>query len=117
MPRVAIFGDSYVSRLSRYCGGDLKVPSEVNFFGKGGMKAASVPSDMLSQVFDFRPDLVVLNLGGNDIRPVSSPKTIFNRLFHLVEQFQQHGVKTVYVCELAERGCFSKCPGNNKKVI
>ena len=81
IPRVAIFGYSYVSRLSRYCGGDLKVPSEVKVFGKGGMKAESGPSDMLSQVFDFRPDLVVLNLGGNDIRPASSPKTIFNCLF------------------------------------
>ena len=68
------------------------MPSEVKVFGKGGMKAESVPSDMLSQVFDFRPDLVVLNLGGNDI---------FNCLFHLVEEFQQHGVKTVYVCEIA----------------
>ena len=77
------------------------MPSEVKVFGKGGMKAESVPSDMLSQVFDFRPDLVVLNLGGNDIRPASSPKTIFNCLFHLVEEFQQHGVKTVYVCEIA----------------
>ena len=71
------------------------MPSEVKVFGKGGMKAESVPSDMLSQV------LVVLNLGGNDIRPASSPKTKFNCLFHLVEEFQQHGVKTVYVCEIA----------------
>ena len=43
------------------------MPSEVKVFGKGGMKAESVPSDMLLQVFYFRSDLVVLNLGGNDI--------------------------------------------------
>ena len=38
------------------------------------MKAESVPSDMLSQVFDFRPDLVVLNLGGMTLGQRLLPK-------------------------------------------
>ena len=57
--------------------------------------------------FDFRPDLVVLNTGGNYIRAASSLRTIYKRVLNLAEQFQQNSMKTVYVCEIAEIGCFS----------
>ena len=37
MAKIALFGDSYISHLERFCFGAMKVPGDVRFYGVGGM--------------------------------------------------------------------------------
>ena len=108
MARIAIFGSSYVVRFEKYCDGDIKVPGHVEFFGHGGMCTTSIPGELFESLIDFRPELVILWLGGNDISHDSSPRMIYERLCNIALELKLHGVKKVFVCEVIERGCFEK---------
>lgn len=109
--RIAIFGSSYIRRLDSWCNGDFKVPATVRCFGKGGMKASSVPEDILNDVFNFQPDIVFIQLGGNDISKSKTPSDLVGDLIKLVDNFKSAGVKQVYIGEILERGDFTKSPG------
>ena len=108
MARIAIFGSSYVVRFEKYCGGDMKVPGHVEFFGHDRMCTTSIPGQLFESLIDFRPELVILWLGGNDISHDSSPRMIYERLCSIALELKLHGVKKVFVCEVIERGCFEK---------
>ena len=69
---ISVFGDSYVSRLEKYCEGNLRVPGIIHFFGKGGLRACKLNN--VPQYFNLlrlKSDVVVVHLGGNDISPTS----------------------------------------------
>ena len=107
MCRIALLGDSYISRLERFCDGNLKIPGHVKFFGKGGMRT---PSDFLDGLLAFQADVVFLSLGGNHIQYNSTPKEIISRILSIRETLITNGVKTVFIAEISERGCFTKSP-------
>ncbi|XP_069121492.1 uncharacterized protein [Argopecten irradians] len=111
MAKLAVFGSSYVTRLERYCHGDLKVPGTVRFFGKGGMRLDSIPSHLLQDLIEYRPDVVVVQLGGNDISATSSPNEIFQRLQTLQTDLLRAGIQKIYFAEILRRGNFTKSPG------
>lgn len=94
MYRPALLGDSYISRLERFCDGDLKVPGHVKFFGKSGMRTDSMPSDFLNGLLAFKADVVFLSVGGNDIQYNSTPKEIIRRILSIRETLIINGVKT-----------------------
>ena len=50
MAKIALFGDSYISHLERFCSGDLKIPGDVRFFGVGGMNFENY-SDILKDTY------------------------------------------------------------------
>ncbi len=111
MAKIAIFGDSYVTRLRRHCNNDLEVPVNVHFFCVGGMRADAVFTErrfreQLDLMLQFRPEAVFINLGANDIESGSSPAEIFHHITTVVDVLRENGVETVYYQELGKRGKF-----------
>lgn len=101
MTRYAIFGDSYVSRQQRF-GGTFPFPGEVRFFGRGGMRAQSIPEAMWEELLDFAPDVCVLHFGGNDINRQASVRDIAESILHRVGELEDLGV-SVIVAEILPR--------------
>ena len=60
MAKIALLGDSYISRLEEFCKGDLRVPGDVRFFGVGGMNFDNY-SKVFKEVKLFRPDAVYIS--------------------------------------------------------
>lgn len=105
MAKIALFGDSYISRLEEFCKGDLRVPGDVRFFGVGGMNFDNY-SKVFKEVKLFRPDAVFINLGGNSISTDTKSNELSEKLCELVEELKENGVKKVYVAEITTRGKF-----------
>ena len=80
MPAFALFGSSYISRLERFCNGDLQVPMSCHFFGAGGMKVTSISVPKYTQLLQLNPDYVFIQLGGNDISSTTTPREIFEKI-------------------------------------
>ena len=109
MAKIALFGDSYISRLERYCEGVLKVPGEIKFFGKGGMRVdqlycGSRFRTYLDGLISFGPDIVFICIGGNDIEVDTAPADIARGIEELIETLRKSGVKTILVHEIGTRG-------------
>ena len=58
----------------------------------------------------FCPDIVFLNLSGNDIHSISESKQIVENVLAFVRTLKSKGVKTVYFAEICGRGKFPKDP-------
>ena len=120
MPKtIALYGDSYVERLQKYCHEDLRVPSDVYWFGKGGLRSDFIKRNgevdisakaMFRKLKELKPDAVFLNVGGNDLTTSSEPRQVVDRILGLTAELQQAGVGLVYMTEILTRGDFSKCP-------
>lgn len=78
------------------------------------MRAADMNKKMMQEVTEFKPDIVFVCLGGNDIDADSSPKTIVKDIKKLIDELISVGVKRVLVSEVLERGNFTKAPGLTK---
>ena len=85
MPTVAIYGNSYVSRLQDFCGGDLRVPASIYWFGKGGLRTDFLnkkgivdkhAKSMYEQMKSLQPDVVIINVGGNNLSTTTTPREI-----------------------------------------
>ncbi|OWF41035.1 hypothetical protein KP79_PYT18979 [Mizuhopecten yessoensis] len=75
------------------------------------MRAGSIPKHLLVDPIAYNPDIVVIQLGGNDIAATSSPNDIFQTLLKLQTDLQTAGIKEVYFTEIVPRGNFDKSPG------
>lgn len=117
MAKFGVFGDSYVERMRRDCGGTVMVHGMTRFFGKGGLRTDRMDENLLARVINAHVNVLVVNIGGNDITPTASPSDIFQRICDLIETFEKSGVSVVYVNEIMTRGDFSKCPGLTKAVF
>ena len=87
----------------------------VGFFGLGGMRIDGYDEDLFNDMIRFRPDIVILNISGNDIHSKSEPKRIAEKVLALVSTLKSNGVKTVYFLEICERGRFPKDKKLTKK--
>ena len=102
MSRVAVFGDSYVRRLGCY---EFNWRAgQIRFFGRGGMRAGSVPGSLWQVMRDYAPTHVFLLLGGNDISVSSDSVTIARSLLDLVASLSD--IAHVFVGEITTRGLF-----------
>ena len=117
MAKTALFGDSYIKRLNRFCDNFLGVPGECRFYGVGGMRADNPHQEVLKSCIDFQPDAVFLCIGGNDISAESSPRQTFEHIVNIANSFEAHGTKTVYIGEIMTRGQFWKSPGLTKETF
>lgn len=106
MAKVALVGSSYVSRLEKFCEGDLKIPGEVKFFGVSGMRADNIPQNKINEILIFKPDIVIILVGGNDICDNSSPNDIVKNIKNLVDELKENAVQFIYVSEILPRGKF-----------
>lgn len=116
---IALYGDSYVSRLKNLCGGDLRVPATVCWYDKSGVRSDFIDrhgkfDDKAKANYErlkkLGPDVVFINVGGNDLTTTSNPREIYDKILSLVDELKAVGVKVVYVAEIMTRGDFSKCP-------
>lgn len=117
MTRTALFGDSYIKRLGRFCDHFIGIPGQCNFYGIGGMRADNMHKEALRQLIEYHPNTVCVCWGGNDITASSTPKKTYEDIINLVNLLENKGVKTVYVCEIVTRGKFGKSPGLDKKTF
>lgn len=106
MARVALTGSSYISWLQRFCYSDLKVPCETKFFGVSGMRANNIPRRTIDEIKKFKPTLVFILVGGNDIDDQSIPNEISNNICNFVDELKTSGVQFIYVLEILPRGKF-----------
>lgn len=116
---IALYGDSYVYRLKNYCNTDLRVPANVSWFDKSGLRSDfinrngeidSEATTNFAKLKEEKPDVVFINVGGNDLTTKSNPREIYDRILSLVDELKQAGVKVVYVAGIMARGDFSKSP-------
>ncbi|WAR02158.1 hypothetical protein MAR_008716 [Mya arenaria] len=84
-----------IVRLQKFCDEDLKVPSIVRFFGKGGMTAEWLDLKLLHALRAFQPHLVVLILSGNDVLAISSPRRIAGDVLRLRNAILDDGYSIV----------------------
>ena len=113
MPKtIALYGDSHVERLQEYCHEDLRVPSDVYWLGKGGLRSDFIKRNgkvdisaksMFQKLKDLKPDAVFLNVGCNDLTTSSAPRQVVDRILGLTAQLQKAGVGLVYVTEILTR--------------
>ena len=78
------------------------------------MRVGSLPRDMLQALRTLLPDVVVIQLGGNDIGATTSPTDIFDRLMDLNRDLHDAGIPDVFFTEIVRRGNFDKSPGLTK---
>ena len=83
----------------------------MRFFGIGGMRVNNIPHQTLSELLQFQPETVVIQLGGNDISAASSPNQIYEKLMELTVYLKDKGINNVCVVKIVKRGCFVKSPG------
>lgn len=71
-----LFGNSYVKRLREFCSGRLHVPGDVYWYGRGGLRTDRMDYRLYDRMLRKRPQIAVINIGGNDITPTSAPRDI-----------------------------------------
>ena len=104
--RFAVFGDSYVKRQGDFCS---RLPFQLKFFGDEDLNLLEVPGSYLwDELTEYRPDVVLLHLGGNDI--IEMPGTdqvnpLFKQMMALVKELRGMGAH-VLVGEILPRAEF-----------
>ena len=58
----------------------------------------------LQELYDFKPDVVIMSCGGNDTSTKHPPKKVAETIKEQAREFLNNGVQQVYVYEIAERG-------------
>ncbi|XP_061178494.1 uncharacterized protein LOC133187150 [Saccostrea echinata] len=104
--RVALFGSSYVKRASNFT--DFVMPFEVGWFGVGGMTASQPCPNLISKMLRYRPDIIVVCLGGNDISSGAEPSTVIGCLTSLFHQIKVLSPRQpeIFFTEIVSRGKF-----------
>ena len=114
VPKVLILGHSFVKRLRRdlRAGFDSRVDGEfklqgtalVNLHGIGGRTVAKLSSFDLHVVRSFAPDVVILEIGTNDLSTLS-PEVVGSAIEDLVRLLiDSFSVRVVGVCHVIPRG-------------
>ena len=114
-PRVLILGHSFIRRLREFVrlptnalreDFDITTPMNLRWHGIGGRTVAKVIRYDLEIVRQFSPDIVILQLGTNDIsaRSIRSALTVGSQLEDLTKLLhEQFGVTVVCVCQTIRR--------------
>lgn len=112
---IAIFGDSFIQRLRKFCKGSLKVPGNVYWYGKGGLRTDRMDEHLLNRMIQRAPDVAFICVGGNDISANSTPRQIFQRILDIVSSLSEQGTRCILIAQVLQRGNFSKSPGLTKR--
>ena len=88
-----------------------RLPYNVKFFGKGGMDLLNIPSADWKKLLDYKPDVVLLHLGGNDIHEApkteySQAKVLFDEMVRRIKALEEAGAK-VLVGQALDRADFA----------
>lgn len=106
MSRITLFGDSYIRNLGSFIGKHIV---DARWVGVGGLRAADCEL-ALRRAIDSTPDIVFVNIGGNDISSSSVPGVIFEHIGNIVDRFLTAGARRVLVSRILGRTKFPKDP-------
>ena len=128
-PQVLIMGHSFVHRFHKFLaqGSDRRVRLDLNlsrsahikFYGVGGRTVDKLSKFDLSVVGRLKPEIVILELGSNDISPSEArPERVGSTIESLVQLLHaQYGVKFIVVCQTINRAfCPRSTPSYNDRV-
>ena len=110
MTKFATFRDSYVTHLQKFTGGRSDV-SNCRFLGVSGMSTRRKLQDKFDEMKHYRPDVVFMNLGGNDITESTDIHNLVKRLKNIVKELYENGTTKVFVATVIERGSFPEWTG------
>lgn len=107
--RVLILGHSYIRRLESYCSGLGRVnmginpdQASVSFHGIGGARVAAL-WDELGRISRVKPDVLTLQIGGNDLSGRSS-ESVAEDILQFLEYLEGHfHIQHVFLCQLLPR--------------
>lgn len=100
------FVSSYVKRLDKWYCIDFKIPGIVRCYGRGGMKASRVPENLLNSLLEWKPDIVFIQVGSNDISRYESLCEVVSDINDFVKRVKASGVNKVYVWDFEARDFF-----------
>ena len=95
MTKLAIFGDSYKTHLEDYTAGRMNVERS-RFFGVSGMSTTRKFKFMFKELKKYRPDVVLMNLGGNNITWSTDIDNVVKSITNIVEELYRHGVRRIF---------------------
>ena len=110
-PQVLIMDHSFVHRFHKFPaqGSERKVRLDLNlsrsahihYYGVGGRTVDKLSKYDLSVVCCLKPEIVILELGSNDLSPSEArPKLVGSKIESLVQLLHtQYGVKFIVVCQ------------------
>ena len=122
-PRILILGHSFIRRLAGFLHkrghehlmAKLSSLGSVNFHGVGGRTVAKVRKFDLSIICRLSPDIIVLELGSNDLTKLPA-QTVGSDLETLVRYLHnEFNVKSIAVCQVIWRHS-PECTAYNFKV-
>ena len=110
---VLIIGDSFIRRLESWEHtsyghyhnlGLMFEVAHIHWFGLGGLTARRLRRDFMSAITEIRPDVVVLQLGSNDLcEQISSADWAAADLQFLVQNIHASGAMQVILCQTLNR--------------
>ena len=65
----------------------------------------------------YRPDVVFMNLGGNDITKSTDIQNLVKRLKNIFKELYENGITKVFVATVIERGSFPEWTGLTRPVF
>ena len=80
-----------MTHLEKFTGGRSEV-SNCRFFGVSGMSARRKFQDKFDEMKHYRPDVVFMNLGGNDITESTGIQNLVKRLKNIVKEPYENGI-------------------------
>ncbi|VDI08064.1 Hypothetical predicted protein [Mytilus galloprovincialis] len=98
--RVLVFGHSLVRDLNQWMkdtSSDFLSGHQSYIHGKGGRTTELLKRMDMHVIRRFRPHVVFIQVGGNDITPEASVKDIAENLIELAVEIQQQGVSQVII--------------------
>ena len=111
-PRVLLLGHSFLKRMHQLIRNPsnalredlgISLPCTFKWHGIGGRTVAKVLHNDLGIVKAFSPDVVILQLGTNDLSQQPAA-TVGSQIEDLVRHLHDHcGVKLIYVCQTIRR--------------
>lgn len=127
---VHVIGHSYIRRLHEFCEKNniynLRLERDfcsVDFRGRGGLRLRHIGQlggGSRHELFHFHvvPDVVFLQVGGNDISNSTNCDQLARNIVSLAEYLVLGvGVRLVYIGQLIRRLPFAVCAGYNEKVV
>ena len=128
-PQVLVMGHSFVHRFHTFLaqGADRRVSldlnlsrsAHVNYHGVGGRTVDKLNKFDLSEVAGLKPEIVILELGSNDLSPEEArPEHVGSKIESLVQLLHaQYSVKSIVVCQTIKRAvCPRGTPSYNDRV-
>ena len=105
-----------MTHLEKFTGGRSEV-SNCRFFGVSGMSTRREFQDKLDEMKHYRPDVVFMNLGGNDITESTDIQNLVKRLKNIVKELYENGITQVFIATVIGRGSFPEWTGLTRPIF